>query len=248
MENLDLFGKESPPRDNDHMSIIPVSVIDVWKQSNHLREMGGHSKQSSRQQFSPFPEEVCRVCYELYLRDCKEIFDPFAGWGERHFYAKEYGKSYTGFDISPLAIQHARDHFDVENKLEDSLATVPEPFDGLLTCPPYWNLEKYSDIGLDSAASWEQFLVEYWDVFEMSYNAARPGATFCIAAGDWRKDGIYYDIAHQTRKIFERLGATTIDDVVISRKGVSKIKIMLPQAKRLGYSVKVHESLMVFKK
>jgi DNA modification methylase len=246
--NLDLFGGEAPVSDGRHMSIIPVSVIDVWSQSSHLRELGCQDKQSSRQQYSPFPEEVARVCYELYLRDCNKIFDPFAGWGERHFYAKEYGKEYVGYDINPLAIQHALDHFGVENQLEDSLAATPEPFDGLLTCPPYWNLEKYTDLGIDAAGSWEQFLVEYEDVFEVAYNAARPGAMFCIVIGDWRKGGVYYDIAHQTRKIFERFGARTIDDVVISRKGVSKIKIMLPQAKRLGYSVKVHETLVVFSK
>jgi hypothetical protein len=81
-----------------------------------------------------------------------------------------------------------------------------------------------------------------------SISVATAGARFCVMVGDWRSKGVYYDITHQTRKIFEKLGATTIDDVVISRKGVSKIKIMLPQAKRLGYSVKVHESLLIFQK
>lgn len=248
MTNLDLFGAETLGDEPREMSIIPVSVIDVWKQSSHLRDLGNHSAQSSRQQYSPFPEEVARVCYELYLRDCERIFDPFAGWGERHLYAREYGKEYTGFEINPLAIQHAADHFAVINDLANSECDPFPTFDGLITCPPYWNLEKYTDLGLDAAPSWGNFLDRYRTLFHKAYLAADEGARFCVMVGDWRKDGVYYDIAHQTRKTFEALGATTVDDVVINRKGVSKIKIMLPQAKRLGYSVKVHESLLVFKK
>jgi len=248
MTNLDLFGAEIATTKDREMSIIPVSVIDVWKQNSHLRDLGNHSDKSSRQQFSPFPEEVARVCYELYLRDCEQIFDPFAGWGERHLYAKEYGKQYTGFDVNPLAIQHASDHFAVNNELADSEIESFPKFDGLITCPPYWNLEKYTECGIDAAPTWNNFLVRYLSIFAKAWEAANDGATFCIMVGDWRKDGIYYDIAHQTRKIFEQFGATTIDDVVVSRKGISKIKIMLPQAKRLGYSVKVHESLLVFRK
>ncbi len=37
------------------------------------------------------------LCYQYYLRDSKEIFDPFAGWGERHSKAIEWGKEYLVF-------------------------------------------------------------------------------------------------------------------------------------------------------
>jgi len=38
------------------------------------------------------------------------------------------------------------------------------------------------------------------------------------------------------------------DKVVLSSKKYSKIKVMLPQAKRLGYTVKVHQILLVYYK
>ena len=66
--------------------------------------------------------------------------------------------------------------------------------------------------------------------------------------GDWRKNHKYYDLEFVVSKIFKDMGAEIVDKVVVSRKKVSKIKIMLPQAKRLGYSVRVHENLLVFKK
>jgi len=46
----------------------------------------------------------------------------------------------------------------------------------------------------------------------------------------------------------EKLGMIPFDKVILSAKKHSKIKIMLPQSKRLGYSVKVHQVLLVYKK
>jgi hypothetical protein len=66
--------------------------------------------------------------------------------------------------------------------------------------------------------------------------------------GEWRSKRIYYDFEYETRRIFKELGATIIDQIIVSRKKTSKIKIMLPQCKRLGYSVRVHETLLVFRK
>ena len=46
----------------------------------------------------------------------------------------------------------------------------------------------------------------------------------------------------------EELGMKAFDKVVLSNKKQSKIKIMLPQCKRLGYTAKVHQILLVFEK
>ena len=131
----------------------------------------------------------------------------------------------------------------------DSL-TAPIPvFDGLLTCPPYWNLETYaSENGIDRIKDWNVFLNSLRAVFERCYIAANTGATFCVMVGDWRKNHKYYDLEWEVCNMFKEFGATVVDKVVVSRSKVSKIKIMLPQAKRLGYSVRVHENLLVFKK
>jgi len=46
----------------------------------------------------------------------------------------------------------------------------------------------------------------------------------------------------------EKVGLVPFDKVVLSYKKISPIKIQVPQAKRLGYSVKVHQTLLVFQK
>ena len=80
------------------------------------------------------------------------------------------------------------------------------------------------------------------------WDRAEIGSTYCVMIGEWRKNHIFYDLEYETRKIFKELGAVLFDQIIMSRKKVSKIPIMLPQAKRLGYTVRVHETLLIYKK
>jgi len=208
-----------------------------------------HNKQSSRSGYSPFPYEVAETCAALFLRGASLTVDPFAGWGERGDAIKRHGRAYQGFDLSCEAIANALEKYGVKNTLADSRMVEVPQHDGLLTCPPYWGLEKYAgDDGLDRCKNWQGFLLEYKDVLSRFAVKASNGATYCIMTGDWREDGIYYDLTFQTELIMHQLGFVPFDKVVVSRLGISKVKIMLPQAKRLGYTVKVHETLSVYKK
>lgn len=243
-----LFGEEDPNEiEGEYFEVLPISVLDIGKQES--RTKGTHDTKSSRAEYSPFPKEVATTCYEFYLKDATKVVDPFAGWGERGYYAKQFEKEYVGYDISPKAIKNAKAKYGVNNILCDSFdADVPE-FDGFITCPPYWNLEKYEGKNnLSRLDTWEDFLMDYEVIIQKFYKAAKVGATFCIMVGDWRSDGNYFDLEHETCRIFKECGAVVRDKVIVSRKNVSKIKIMLPQAKRLGYSVKVHEYLLIFQK
>jgi len=238
---------DSTDEKTDFLSVLPVSVIDIEPQKKRKNE--DHNKQSSRASYSPFPEEIATLCCEFFLRDATTIFDPFAGWGERHKAAKDSGKNYIGYDISQVAIDKAFVDYGVKNILADSRKVDPPVFDGLLTCPPYWNLEKYdSSEGIDRDKTWPEFVQHLEDVFKLAYDKAKKETTLCVMVGDWRSKGVYYDLEYEVSRMFKGFGATIIDKVVVSRKKISKIKIMLPQCKRLGYSVRVHENLLVFKK
>lgn len=246
---LDLFGncgEVSLKNDELQYLILPVSVVDIAAQNKRQNE--NHDSVSSRANYSPFPDEISTMCVEYFLRDKSNIFDPFAGWGERHAKCVSYGKQYTGFDTSNAAIIKAKELYSVDNIKANSLVDVIPSFDGLVTCPPYWNLERYEGDGIDKCKTWNEFISDYSTILKRCYESAQPDSIFCIMVCDWRSKGIYYDLEFQTCKIFENLGATVHDKVIVSRSKVSKIKIMLPQAKRLGYTVKVHESLLVFKK
>ena len=229
---------------------LPVSVFDVEKLGkNTIRKKQDHNKKSSRSSYSPFPRDVAEWCTKYFLRNSYTIFDPFAGWGERHRAVFDAHKLYLGYDTSQKAIDYAKKHFDVINIRADSRTEEIPEHDGLLTCPPYWNLEKYDDInGLDRIKKWGDFLIEYEMIWKRIIEKALPQSKYCIVLGDWRKKGVYYDFVFQTEKIMDKLGMKPFDKVILSHKKQAKIKIMLPQAKRLGYTVKVHQILLVFEK
>lgn len=227
--------------------VLPISVLDLEAAGmDKIRGEQDHDKQSSRASYSPFPNEVADLCYEFFLRSADTVIDPFAGWGERHKKADEYGKNYYGIDCSPEAITHAKNIHGVDNYLGDSRKVGFPEHEGLVTCPPYWNLEVYQGNGIDHAKTWDEFLVDYEIVWMNCMAKAKKGAIYCILVADWRKNHVYYPLTFETQRIFLKAGWKTLDNVVVSRKGISKIKIMLPQAKRLGYTVKVHENLLVF--
>jgi hypothetical protein len=233
---------------NNHIDVLPVSVIDLEPSGKlFIRGETDHNKNSSRSSFSPFPKEIATICSQLFLRDSTHVFDPFAGWGERHCAVIKEGKKYSGYDLSPEAISFAKENFGVENILTNSLETDPPVHDGLLTCPPYYNLEKYEGNGLSNSSTWESFLNDLQSIFQKALSFSKKGSKYCIMAGDWRSKGIYYDLVFQIEKMMSNFqNVKPFDKIVVSRKGISKIKIMLPQAKRLGYTVKVHETLLVY--
>lgn len=229
---------------------LPVSVFDVAKLGKStIRKKQDHNKKSSRSSFSPFPKDIAEWCSKYFLRDANIVFDPYAGWGERNRAITDAGKMYIGYDISQKALDYAKENFDVINILGDSRTEKIPEHDGLITCPPYWNLEKYdAEKGLDRIKKWGAFLEEYEMIWKRVIEKALPGSKYCIVLGDWRKNKIYYDFVFQTEKIMEKLGMKPFDKIILSHKKQAKIKIMLPQVKRLGYTVKVHQILLVFEK
>jgi hypothetical protein len=232
----------------NRLAVLPVSVVEVAASGDAgIRGESNHDSQSSRNGFSPFPFEAAELSASLFLRDCKQVVDPFSGWGERGEAMGRHAIKYTGFDLSPVAIDNAMRVYGVKNTLTDSRTVDVPEHDGLFTCPPYWNLEDYGNGGIDQAKQWREFLRDYALILERFSKRCAKG-TYCIMTGDWRENGKYYDLTYQTEKIMDALGFEPFDKVVVSRLGISKVKIMLPQAKRLGYTVKVHETISVFKR
>ena len=109
-------------------------------------------------------------------------------------------------------------------------------------------MQKLAQKRLDRIKKWDAFLVDYEKIWRRVTEKAETGAKYCIVVGDWRKNHKYYDFIYQTEKIMDKCGMKPFDKVVLSVKKQSKIKIMLPQAKRLGYTVKVHQVLLVYEK
>ena len=225
---------------------MPVSVFDVGRVGDSGIRGRQSTANSSRHTFSPFYADVAEWVVSYLLREKTMLFDPFAGWGERHHAARQARKGYIGYDTSRDALSYASRHWNVENVFADSACASIPSHDAVFTCPPYWNLESYAGEGLHRCPTWETFLAALRHVWLRVAAMAMPGAMYCIVVGDWRAKGVYYDLTFQMERILQDLRMRCFDRVILSYKKQAPLKAMVHQAKRLGYSMKVHQTLLVY--
>ena len=98
----------------------------------------------------------------------KSVFDPCAGWGERLLYSYKNNVQYLGVDINSKLFKGYSEminHFDIKDckmiNADSSLVDINGNYDLVFTCPPYYNIEIYSNIGAENL-SYPDFLI-WWD-------------------------------------------------------------------------------------
>lgn len=137
---------------------------------------------------------------QAYSMEGGLIIDPFAGGGTRGIVAGAMGRQYLGIDIRPDEVQRVRDR-TLELGLEpmvqieyddaaraDWQSLLSVKANCLITCPPYWNLEVYSDdpADLSTKPTYEQFLAGISEVIRRSKFGLRNGAVAAWVVGEFR--------------------------------------------------------------
>lgn len=128
--------------------------------------------------YTSFNSALMRQVIEKY--NVKSVYDPCAGWGERMMTCGKLGVSYEGCDINPelfegyeklakliAGFKPVLHNNDSANQLGVSDA------DAVITCPPYKNIEVYSDNGAENLSD-EDFAAWWGDVVKnCSYSNAK---------------------------------------------------------------------------
>ena len=138
------------------------------------------------------------------------VVDPFAGGSVRGILAAKLSCLYIGIDISPeqVAANKAQLHVcddcvykprwvvgdgeDVVALVRKELAAAglpPDtPADFVHTCPPYFDLEKYTDLpdDLSNLPSYDAFLVKYRKVLKAALSLLRPQHVAFVVVGNVR--------------------------------------------------------------
>lgn len=213
---------------------------------------------------SIFDPALCEVIYRWFCPDGGEILDPFAGGSVRGIVANYLGYKYTGIDIRKEQIDSNRDQafeiLTVTNQPQwyvgDSNDVLydfsgKKQFDFLFSCPPYGDLEKYSDLPGDiSNMKYSDFLKAYYSIIRKSCMLLKSGSYACFVVGEIRdKYGNYVGFIPDTIKGFLESGyemkyyneavlLNAIGSACIRADGNMKNKKL----------VKVHQNILVFKK
>ena len=209
---------------------------------------------------SVFDPALCEVVYKWFCPAGGSILDPFAGGSVRGIVAQYLGYYYTGIDIRVEQIASNREQaLDIlkvnnqpnyyvgdSNKVLDTL--VPE-YDFVFSCPPYGDLETYSDLDGDiSNMEYEKFLVNYESIIAKSCKKLKRGGFACFVVGEFRdKQGYYRGFVPDTIRAFDKCGMKFYNEAIL----LNAIGTAPQRAKGNMKSkklVKVHQNVLVFVK
>lgn len=210
---------------------------------------------------SIFDPALCEVLYRWFVPDGGTIIDPFAGGSVRGIVANYLGYKYTGIDIRQEQIDSNREQainilpFDNQpqwyvgdsNQLLDSFHT--SQYDFLFSCPPYADLEKYSDLPGDiSNMKYKDFLIAYENIIQKSCRLLKPYSFACFVVGEVRdKNGHYIGFVPDTIRAFENSGLKYYNEAILLN-AIGSACIRANGNMKSKKLVKVHQNILVFYK
>jgi len=180
---------------------------------------------------SIFDPVVAELAYRWWCPPGGSILDPFAGGSVRGIVAAKLGHPYVGVDLSArqvaanekqaddlLTDADPRPRWIVGDSLRVGTLVGPEAFDMVFTCPPYYDLEVYSDDPSDLSAmpNYATFLEAYRAILAASVGMLRPGRFAVVVTSEVRdKRGVYRGLVADTMLALRDAGAEFYNDAVL---------------------------------
>lgn len=194
------------------------------------------------------------------------VIDPFAGGSVRGLVTVMLGNKYTGVDLSAKQIEANKNNFEQlrgQNDLNgDELISpvwingdsmnidklVSGEFDFLKTCPPYADLEVYSDDERDiSNMDYPAFKAAYFEIIEKACGKLKENAFAAIVVGDVRdKNGYYYNFIGDTVEAFKRAGLRLYNECILVNQvgtGAMRANGQFSKGRKV---VKSHQNVLIF--
>lgn len=208
---------------------------------------------------SVFCPVLCEVIYNWFGIKDGIVYDPFAGGSVRGVVAEMLGQKYIGIDLSQKQVDANQINADKLGVCpvwycDDSRnadAYIPDgSADLVFSCPPYHNLEKYSDHPLDlSNMNYTDFMEAYTDIISISCSKLKENRFAVFVVGDIRDSkGAYRDFISDTKRIFQENGLCLYNELILLEQyGTAPMRASFAfKAKRK--TIKVHQNVLVFYK
>lgn len=209
---------------------------------------------------SIFDPVLCEVSYHWFMPDKNKgtkILDCFAGGSVRGVVANMMGYDYTGIDLRQEQIdanyRNAKeigleginwicdDSLNIGNHVQD------ETMDLLFTCPPYADLEVYSDDPSDiSNMDYEGFRETYRKIITKAVGKLKNNRFAVVVISDVRdKNGFYHDLQGLTKQAMADGGAYFYNDIVLlNAMGSGGMRVRRNMRNRKV--VRSHQNVLVF--
>lgn len=190
-------------------------------------EQGTYEDTSGTSVFDPV---LCELVYSWFMPEKPSlgILDPFAGGSVRGIVAGRLGYQYNGIELRQEQVEA-----NVKQALEIPCSPNPhwicgdssqiekmvgDEYDLLFTCPPYWNLERYSDIPADLSTCdhWGEFADRYGRILNKSARRLKSERFAVVVVGNIRdKNGFIKDMRPVTAQAMKDAGFEFYNDFVL---------------------------------
>jgi DNA modification methylase len=208
---------------------------------------------------SIFDPVLCELVYRWFCPPGGLVLDPFAGGSVRGIVASKLGRQYIGVDLRAEQIAANRDQaagicddpqpaWIVGDALNVAALAEGVAADLVFSCPPYADLERYSDDPLDlSTLDYPAFRDKYRAIVAASVGLLKPDRFACFVVGDVRdRKGFYRRFVSDTEQAFEDAGARLYNEaILVTATGSLPVRVgrQFEAGRKLG---KTHQNVLVF--
>jgi len=228
---------------------------------DYYRVKEGKRDKTDEQSTSIFDPALTELMYNWFCPENGMILDPFAGGSVRGIVANYLGYKYTGLELRQEQVDSNREQalniLPIENQpqwycgdsdklLDDNWQTK---FDFIFSCPPYADLEVYSDLPDDlSNMDYKDFVLKYRSIIQKALKLLKPNSYAVFVVGEVRdKDGFYYDFVGDTKRAFIDAGAKLYNDCILLNV-VGSASMRASKVFEAGKKLtKIHQNVLVFK-
>jgi hypothetical protein len=212
---------------------------------------------------SIFDPVLCELAYRWFSPPGGTIIDPFAGGSVRGIVASKLGRRYVGHELRAEQVAANREQatqicgmdplppvwVEGDSRGMDKTCSDVEA-DMLLTCPPYADLEVYSDNPADlSTLNYPEFRAAYFEIIAKACRLLKTDSFAVCVVGEVRdKAGNYYDFVGDTVQAFRDGGLHFYNEaILVTAVGSLPIRAgkQFSTSRKLG---KTHQNVLVFVK
>lgn len=219
------------------------------------------TKSNGTSVFDPF---LCELMYDWFNVDGGTVIDPFAGGSVRGIVAARTGHPYTGLELRGEQVdankKQAEDILTPDDEPADwitgdsdkTLDTLKGEYDMIFSCPPYADLEVYSDDPADlSNMSYDQFKNAYRRIINKAVLHLKDDRFAVFVVGEVRdnkRGGEYRGFVQDTIDAFVDAGCVYYNEIIL----VNSVSTAAMRASRQFNAsrkvCKVHQNVLVFYK
>jgi hypothetical protein len=237
--------------------LVTICSVQRTGESSAGLVQNDEDEQQTKDGTSIFDPVICELAYSWFTAPGHQVLDPFAGGSVRGIVAGMLGRKYQGHELraeqvaanlaqcAEIAPQAA-----IAYVVGDSAKTLPDApeCDFVFSCPPYGDLEVYSDDADDlSAMNHAAFLVAYRDIIAKACAKLRNNRFACFVVGDFRdKKGNYRNFVSDTIQAFLDAGLQLYNEAILVTSVGSACMRVTKQFEASRKFAKTHQNILVF--